>query len=62
MSVNDDYYLSRGLYFGYWKNLSEEERVEEIKQLILDMLDWAEQSETEHIYIKLYNCFEDNKI
>ena len=59
MSINDEYYLSQGLFFGNWQKLSDEDKVEKTKQLILNMLDWVQQSDIEDIYLKLYNCFEE---
>lgn len=46
-------------YEKWLAKLPRKEHAAELKQFLVDMMDWYEQSETEEIYINLYKCLYD---
>lgn len=42
----------------YLKDLPAEEQFQQLKQFIINMMDWTEQSRAEDIYIEIYNVMQ----
>lgn len=49
----------RSQYEEYLIKLPLKEHDKELKQFLVDMMDYFEQSETEEIYINLYKCLDE---
>ena len=49
----------RAQYEDYLIKLPLKEHDKELKQFLVDMMDWFEQSDTEEVYINLYKCLDE---
>lgn len=49
----------RNAYTSALDDLTPEERFSEVQQLLVDMMDWTEQTEEEKLFVRLYNLTEE---
>jgi hypothetical protein len=46
-------------YEDYLISLPLKEHNKELKQLLIDMMDWFERSDTEGVYVNIYKCLDE---